>query len=1146
MGSTFVHLHTHSDYSLLDGMIRIPDLVSLAAKDEQPAMAITDHGNLCGVIEFYKACRQAGIKPILGTGAWLAPKSRLDRERNPVAGHQLNLLATSETGYRNLIKLSTKSFTEGFYHFPRLDLELLASHREGLIALSGCQIGEPAYYAYRNDPDRARHAVGRMRDLFGDDYYIEIQRNGAAGEREISETLLQLARDEKVPLVATRGIAYASPDHAHANTIHRCIRWNYTLNSNNLRDRGDVSFCTRDAMMNTFKDLPDALQATVDIANRCDVELPQGMHLPRFVPPEGHDERSYFMKLCKEGAHKRYGETLSDAVTERLAMEQRVIENMGYIAYFLITWDFVDYARRNNIPVGPGRGSAAGSIVAYCLGITNVDPLAYDLIFERFLNPDRVSLPDIDIDFCKDGREKVIRYVQEKYGGAECVSQIITFGRMAARAVVRDIGRVMEVQLSDVDRLAKRIPNGPGDTLRGALEGDADLRSMIAENKQFSELMDAAKVLEGMKRHAGKHAAGVVVSDGPLEQYAPLYRVGDDYATQWSMDLLEDPHVGLLKMDFLGLRTLTIIAKAVEYIRRDGLVVLEPDDIPLDDAPTFEMLSRGDALGVFQVEGSGMRSILKQIRPSVFEDLSTVLALYRPGPMNSGMMDMYIERKNGRAPVTYPHPSLEPVLKESYGVVVYQDQVMQIAGILADFPMSDADNLRKAMGKKKPEILAKFNEKFLEGCERISNVPRDEAQVIWDQLAEFAAYGFNKAHTVAYGLITYQTAYLKRHFPRQYMAALLTCEMGDMDKLTQYIGEARRMGIDVLPPNINRSNEDFAVEGENIRYGLAAIKSVGRSAATAIRTSRPNEGYASIFDLCERVDPGRANRSTLEALNRAGAFDETGATRAQIAVVIPRALSLGSTAAEDRASGQFNLFAEPSEDARPPEATYPDTPPWSPKDKMQWERESIGYYATNHPLAQHERKLRTIVQRNTTDLTESMSRQEVRLGGMIRELRTMTVSRGKNAGRRMAAFNLEDFMGTVECVCFADTFAKLEPILQEDLVVVLEGRINTSRDEISVGVDSLVPIEEAGRSYARGLLIELQTTEDETLDRLESVLTAHAGPLPVVLQFQPTANRVACVRAGATWSVQADLGLLEAIENAVPSVSSARYLSRDP
>jgi DNA polymerase-3 subunit alpha len=1142
---TFVHTHVHSDYSLLDGAARIDDLVAAAARFEQPALALTDHGNLCGAIEFYKACKAKGVKPILGLEAYLAPRSRLDREKNPVAAHHLILLAQDLTGWKNLIKLSTRAYTEGFYYVPRLDKELLSRHSAGLIAQSACLSGEPSYYARHDDLPRATRAAAEMQSIFGDRYYLELQRNGCEGQEKVNHALRGIARELGIPLVATNDIHYVGEGDAPAHEVHMCIGMGKTLaDGKRLKQESLLCFRAAEPMYSLFPDVEEAARATVDIASRVNLDLPLGtLHLPQFTPPDGSTPEAYFLRLTREGAERRYGHPLPAPVAERLAYEQGVIQKMGFVSYFLITWDFIRFAKENGIPVGPGRGSGAGSIVAYSLNITNVDPLRYDLLFERFLNPQRISMPDLDIDFCKDGRERVIRYVQEKYGGSDHVSQIITFGTMAARAVIRDVGRVMGVPLSEVDALAKRVPNGPKASLAGAMETDPDLKAEVAGNATYKELIDVALKLEGLNRNASKHAAGVVISDRPLEEVVPLSKVGDDVTTQFTMDVLED--VGLLKMDFLGLRTLTILAKTLDNIRAGSRTPPDLDRLPEDDTATFAMLSAGDALGVFQLESSGMRELLRQIRPDRFSELSDIVALYRPGPMGSGMMDMYIERKNGRQAVEYPHPSLQPILQETLGVVVYQEQVMRVANVLAGFDLAEADNLRKAMGKKKPEQMAKFREKFVAGCGS-RGLPEGHATEIWNQLEHFAGYGFNKSHTVAYAVLTWQTAYLKCHYPREFMAALLTCEMADMDKVTEYVEEARRMGIAVLPPEVSRSQVEFAVEGQDIRFGLSAIKGVGRAAAEAIVARREGRPYASVFDLCERVDLHAVNRAVLEALVKAGAFDGTGVSRARTLAALERAMALGSSAAEDRQAGQMGLFGA-AEVATAPD--YPVVPEWSETEKMAREREAIGYYATDHPLARHERVLRLFAPQTTASLPPvpegARGNDKVRLGGMILAPRVTIVKSGPNEGRKMAFFQLEDFAGSLECVVFSRTYAEQGAAIQADRVVLLEGRIDRTRENPSLQVDRIVPIEDAPRLLARGLLVRLTGTTPTTLRALRDALRTFPGELPVVLEFKPEPGAVARVRAGQGWSVAPEAGLLAAA-SAVEGVVAAEFLAREP
>jgi DNA polymerase-3 subunit alpha len=1142
----FVHTHVHSDYSLLDGAARVEALVAAAASCGQPALALTDHGNLAGAVPFYKACKAAKIEPIVGLEAYLAPRSRLDRAKNPVAAHHLILLAMNATGYRNLIRLSSRSYTEGFYYVPRLDKELLARHSEGIIAQSACLSGEPCYHLRCGDFARARQAAAEMRDIFGDRYYLELQRNGCDGQEEVNQGLVRIARELRIPLVATNDVHYVAEDDREAHEVHLCIGTGKTLkDANRLRPESLLCYRASEPMYALFRDLEEAPRSTLDIASRCHLDLDLGtMHLPRFEAPGGEDNVVTFRRLCAEGAARRYGTPLPPAVASRLAEEQGVIEEMGFTAYFLIVWDFIRHAKDRRIPVGPGRGSAAGSVVAYSLGITNVDPLKHDLLFERFLNRERISMPDIDIDFCKDGREEVIRYVQDRYGGRDRVSQIVTFGTMAARAVVRDVGRVLDVPLRDVDALAKRIPNGPNASLSKALETDADLRDDVERDERLRPLMAIARRLEGLNRNASKHAAGVVIADAPLEEYVPLYRVGEDYTTQFSMDVLED--IGLLKMDFLGLRTLTILAKAVENVRRTvgpcGAVP-DLDRLPENDPETFAMLGRGEALGVFQLESSGMRELLGKIRPDRFEDLSAIVALYRPGPLGSGMVDQYVERKHRRQPITFLHPTLEPILEETLGVIVYQEQVMRIANALAGFSLNEADTLRKAMGKKKPEVMAKFREKFVKGCvER--KIPEGTAVEIWTQMEFFAGYGFNKSHTVAYAVVTYQTAWLKCHHPKEFMAALLTCESGDRDKLSEYLDEARRMGIPVRPPDVSRSEHDFAVEGDGIRFGLGSVKGVGEGAARAVVAAREAGGpFGSVFDLCERVPPHALNRAALEALAEAGAFDATGARRAQIFDVLDRALGLAAESHEDRSAGQMGLFG--GGDAATAAPSYPDVPEWPLPDLLAREKEVLGYYVTSHPLARFEATLRRHATATAASLSDAPERATVRLGGLVSALRTSVVKSGPNEGRKMGFFRVEDFSGSASCVAFSRTWAEQGALLAPDRVVFVEGDVDASRDEPTLRVSKVVPVEEADAAFARGVLVRLAAAAPATVEALGSALRATPGALPVVLEVRADGGRRVALKAGPSWNVAPASDLPTRLAR-VPGVTSAEFLSVEP
>jgi DNA polymerase III subunit alpha len=856
---SFVHLHVHSHFSLLDGAITIPQLVKAAEDYGMPALALTDHGNLYGAVQFYKACTAAKVKPIIGMEAYVAPGSRTDRKRTPSgAFFHFILLARNEEGYRNLMRLSSSAYLEGYYYRPRIDKEILAKHSKGLIGMSACLSSEINRAALQGDDAELRAQIESYRSLFEPEcFFLEIQRNGLQEQERILEKIPPLAKEYGIPLVATNDIHYLRREDARAQEVHLCINTGQTMDdSDRLRFNSDqFYFRSKAEMERVLGDFPDAIENTARVAEMCDLQLDfTKTHLPVFEISTREDPVSYFRELCLAGCLERYPDFDSRPdIRERLDREMAVIERMGYVSYFLIVWDFIRYARENGIPVGPGRGSAAGSIVAYSLRITNVDPLAYDLLFERFLNADRISMPDIDIDFCMEGREKVIEYVKRKYG-EDRVCQIITFGTMAARAVLRDVGRALGVPLPEVDAIAKRIPAGPKVSLRESLDADPDLKKLREGDAKIRELFEISLRLEGLNRHSSTHAAGVVIGDAPLIETVPLQKNGDDITTQFGMEDLES--IGMLKMDFLGLRTLTVIDRALSLIEKSRGVRIDIDAIPLDDPKTYELLCRGDAAAVFQLESKGMRDLLRRLRPDRFEDIIALLALYRPGPLEGGMVDTYVQRKHGLEPMVFEHPILEPILSETNGVILYQEQVMRIANQMAGFSLNEADTLRKAMGKKKKEIMEKFKEKFSSGAAS-KGIDRGLATRIFDLIEFFAGYGFNKSHSTAYALVSYQTAYLKANYPTEFMAAVMTCEMSNTDKILEYLEECRRMGIETLPPNINRSEKGFTVEGNRIWYGLEAVKGLGGKVVDAMIEERQKNGEFRSSTSCARGSTGR-------------------------------------------------------------------------------------------------------------------------------------------------------------------------------------------------------------------------------------------------------------------------------------------------
>ncbi|MDI6631807.1 MAG: DNA polymerase III subunit alpha, partial [Thermoanaerobacteraceae bacterium] len=907
-----MHLHLHTEYSLLDGAARIKEVVRRAKELGMPALAVTDHGAMYGVVDFYQTCIREGIKPILGCEVYVAPRTAADRTPKVDDNlYHLVLLAENDTGYKNLMELVSRGFTEGFYYKPRVDKLWLGQLSKGLIALSGCTAGEVAAHILNGEPDKARRAAATYREIFGpDNFFLELQDHGLDEQRRINPELLRLSRELSIPTVATNDVHYVNEEDAALQDILLCIQTGKTVSdTNRLRFHSNQLYLkSAREMAVVFRDQPETLARTCEIAERCRVKLSFGQyHLPAYPVPQGHTPASYLRELCYAGLKRRYGEP-EQAVVDRLEYELRVIEEMDYPSYFLIVWDLVRFARENQVLVGPGRGSAAGSLVAYCLGITNIDPLRYGLLFERFLNPERVSLPDIDIDFCYELREKVIDYVFQRYG-ADRVAQIATFGTLAARAAIRDVGRVLGLPYGDVDRVARLVPGEPHMTVARALEASPDLLELYQNDPVVKRLLDIAARLEGVPRHASTHAAGIVIAPEPLTRFVPLHRVADGtVATQFTKEAVEE--LGLLKMDLLGLRTLTVIGETLRIIKRLRGILIDEENLPLDDPATYALLGRGETAGVFQLESSGMRNLLRELKPSVFEDLIALVALYRPGPLGSGMVEDFIRRKHGRTPVVYLHPLLEPILKETYGVILYQEQVMQIASTLAGFSLGEADLLRRAMGKKKPEIIAGLRSRFVEGA-AANGIPEKLAGEIFDLMEYFAGYGFNKSHSAAYAMVAYQTAYLKANYPVEYMAALLTSVRDNSDKVAAYVEECRRLGIAVLPPDVNESRRNFTVVPGGVRFGLAAIKNVGETAVEAIIAAR-NEGgpFRDFGDFCSRINPRVINRRVLESLARAGAFSSLGHTRSQVLAVLDGGLELAQRSAKEKDSHQLSLFGD--------------------------------------------------------------------------------------------------------------------------------------------------------------------------------------------------------------------------------------------
>ncbi len=1112
----FVHLHVHTEYSLLDGACRIDDLVEAAVGQGAEALAITDHGNLHGIIEFYSACTEAGIKPVIGYEAYVAPGRRQDRETLPGsqdAGHHLVLLAENERGYRNLLRLATTASLDGFYYKPRIDKQCLAELSDGLLGMSGCLQGEVPRRLLAGETDAARRVVGQYRDILGpENFYLEIQDHGIEDERRVRPMLIGLAEEMGVPLVATNDVHYIHADDTRAHDALLCINTGKVLtDENRMRYRPrEFHLKTCDEMQARFADVPEALANTLEVARRCNLTLTFGrQHAPVFPTPDGETPEAMLRRLCEEGMIRRYGRA-TKPLRERLEHELTIIEAKKFSSYFLIVWDFVRHAHERGVPCG-ARGSGVGCMVAYLLNLSTVDPMAYGLLFERFMDPSRNEMPDLDIDICQDGRRDLIQYVRDKYGEAN-VAQIITFGTMAARAAVRDVGRVLNIPLPEVDRIAKKIPFGLGMTLDKALKREPGLRERYENQPQVKELIDIARRLEGVARHASVHAAGVVIADAPLVNYVPLCRVGDDITTQWDMTAVEK--AGLLKMDFLGLRTLSTMQRAVDLVKEHRGEDIDLEHVPLDDPKVYEIFQNGETRGIFQFESAGMRDLLQKLKPDKLDDLIAANALYRPGPMV--MIDDFLARKHGRSAYEYPHPALEKILGETYGIMAYQEQVMRIVNRLGDIPLERAYKLIKAISKKNHEVIHAEEGAFLKGCKQ-HRLGDSIAGQIWELITHFGGYGFNKSHSARYAQIAYQTAYLKAHYPVEFMAALLTYEMVNTDKLAEYMDECRRMNIEVAPPDVNESGADFTVVGDRVRFGLAAVKGVGERAVEAIAHARERVGrFDSLFHFCEHVELSAVNRAVVESLIKCGAFDSTGARKSQLAAVLGKALGAGAQAQDDTRKGQMNFLDAFAGDAPPDEVALPDIPEWPEEKLSKCEKESLGLYVKHHPLGQYAERLRHFATASSGDLGQMSNGADVVLGGLIKSIRVIVTKTGRNVGAKMAVFDLEDLAGTVSCVIFPQDYQQFEEVIQPDHVVFVCGQVDRQREEPQVRTSEVLDVAEGPGRLSSAVVVRLDADgmDDAMLTALRDVLAAHPGPLPVFLQLETSGNGKTLVRAG--------------------------------
>jgi DNA polymerase-3 subunit alpha len=1089
----FIHLHNHTEYSLLDGACRIKDLVARAHQLDMPAVAITDHGVLYGVMDFYRESLKCGIKPIIGCEVYVAARSRLDKEVSLDANqYHLVLLCRDENGYRNLVQMVTKAYLEGFYYKPRVDHELLQQYSEGLIALSGCVAGEIPQLILSKQQEQALQMALQYQSWFGqDNFYLELQNHGMPEEQVVNEGLCLISQQTGIPLVATNDAHYLERKDAAVHDVLLCIQTGAVVtDEKRLRFPGsEFYFKTGAEMAALFPEYPEALANTVSIARRCNLDFQFGsFHLPYYNVPDGLSPEAYLTALSRERFKQRYPSPTSQAV-ERLEYEIKIINEMGFAPYFLIVQDLVNWARNNKVPVGPGRGSAAGSLVSYVLGITSIDPLAYDLLFERFLNPERVSMPDIDIDFCFEKRDQVIAYIVEKYG-VDKVAQIITFGTMAARAAIRDVGRVLNIPYAEVDRIAKMVPAELGVTIERALEVSADLVKAYQTDYNTQRVLDMAKAIEGMPRHASIHAAGVVIGKESLSRLLPLQKTPEGHiVTQFPKETVED--IGLLKMDILGLRTLTVIDRAVEIIKRTRNVIVDIENLPLDDPLVYELLSKGDTIGVFQLESDGLRRILKDLAPSRFQELIAVIALYRPGPLGSGMVEDFINCKHGRQESQYADFRLEDILKETYGVILYQEQVMRIASDLADFSMGEADVLRRAMGKKKPEELKAQRDKFIAGAGR-KHIKAQVAQHLFDLMESFAGYGFNKSHSAAYALISYQTAYLKVHYPVEYMCAFLTSIIDNQDKVVYYLRECQRMGIKVLPPDINQSFDNFTVTGGRIRFGLGAIKNVGINAVKSMVKVRKAQPFSSLFDFCKRVDLTQINKRMLENLIVAGCFDSIGLTRKEALSIMDECVEIATQIKLAEASQQLSLFGAHENLIEEPCPVIQGEMPV--KESLTREKEVLGFYVSANPLDEFKNLLPLLISHQVADLSGLRDDSYVRLAGMVLQLNRRTSRKGDI----YAQFSLEDLSGRIEVLVFPAALRQNADILQADAAIVIEGYYDHREDAPKLTLRKAFRLEPVINEMHIGLNGD---QEPGTKQQLLARLKQHPGNYPVILDL---------------------------------------------
>ena len=1111
----FVHLHTHTEYSLFDGISRIPDLVAHVKEMGQTAIAITDHGSMYGAVYLYNECKKQGIKPIIGCEIYITQNSRFQVPPGREKLYHLILLAENNEGYHNLVKICSRAWTEGFHNKPRADHDLLRKYHKGLIALSACVGGELPQAILSGDMDKVHEVIKFYIDTFGrDNYFIELQNHRLPEEASVRPVLADLAKEYGLGLVATNDFHYVRKEDAASQEIKLCISTGKTLDDpEHFHFANDEFYCkSGEEMRSILGGYEGAIENTARIAERCNVTFTFGEHkLPAFDVPEGETAKTYLRKLCEKAIPERYGQKVPE-VMNRLNYELGIIDRMGFSDYFLIVMDFIHFAKTHGIPIGPGRGSAAGSIVSYLLHITELDPLEFDLLFERFLNPERVSMPDIDTDLCYRGRGRVIEYLAHKYG-EDHVAQIITFSTLAARAVIRDVGRVMNLPLRDVDKIAKMIPQGPGVTLEKTLESSHEFKSAYETNPTVHTLIDHCLKLEGLSRQAGTHAAGVVICSAPVDDFVPIQLTQENFIqTQYEKDQVEK--LGLLKMDLLGLRNLTVIQDTVDMIKENRNIDLDVRKIPYKDKATCEMLCQGDTIGVFQSESSGYTNLLMQLAPGAFQDLIPMVALYRPGPLGSGMAEDFIKRKHGKIPVEYPHPMLEPVLKETYGVILYQEQVMRIASVMGGFSLGQADLLRRAMGHKESDVLLAQRQAFLEGAEK-QGVSSEVANHVFDLMVHFAGYGFNKSHSVCYAWIAWQTAYLKAHFRPEFMAAMMTCYNGDRGKVSRYIANSRKHGVKLVAPNVNRSRASFAASGNTILFGLSGIQHLGDAAVESIIEAREKDGpFTALSDFLERVDGRTVNARACESLIKCGALDDLGANRPQMLEALPQAMSNAAMVREDRQSGQISLFGQ-SEPVH--EVAYKPLPDASAREKIDWERQLLGFYVSGHPLDRFKNEMKQCVPLSELEGEGrvTLDGKLITVGGIINHVKGMVTKKGAPMGY----ITLEDFTGEIEVVVFPSAWEKYRELLRNDAAILLSGRVQANERTVHILAERIALLDDvkqrkedqiAQRGHIRALHLYLDEWHEsaEVSRQLAVILKRHHGQIPVFLHMERTRKKI--------------------------------------